>query len=97
MPELFYVECGAVLRRRDLNGLMAPSRIAESIRELMAWSLRVTQVRGLFEDAWRLRANLTFADALDVALARHLSGDLLTDDSRLTRAPNLSVRVLSLP
>jgi predicted nucleic acid-binding protein len=61
VPELFYVECAVVLRRWDLNGVMAPLRIADSIRELMAWPLRVTQVRGLFEDAWRLPANLTAA------------------------------------
>jgi predicted nucleic acid-binding protein len=62
----------------------------------MAWPLRVTQVRGLFSDAWRLRANVTFADAIYVALAVHLDADVLSDDARLANTPNLPVRVLHL-
>jgi predicted nucleic acid-binding protein len=73
------------------------AQIGEAIDELMAWPLRVTQVRGLFADGWRLRANVTFADAMYVALAEHLGADLLSDDSRLAKAPGLPVRVLHLP
>jgi predicted nucleic acid-binding protein len=58
--------------------------------------LRVTQVRRLFADAWRLRANVTFADARHVALAEHLGADLLSDDGRLANTPRLPVRVLRL-
>jgi hypothetical protein len=53
----------------------------------MGWPLRITQVRGLFADAWRLRANVTFADAVYVALAGHLGADLLSDDCRPARQP----------
>lgn len=49
MPELFYVECGGVLRRWDLNRVLGPAKVADDIAELKAWPLRVTQVRGLFE------------------------------------------------
>ncbi len=63
VPELFYVECGAVLRRWDLNTILSKAQIATAVEELMAWPLRVTQVRGLFFDAWGLRANLIFAGA----------------------------------
>lgn len=97
VPEHFYVECGAVLRRWDLNGILTATEIAQAIDALMAWPLRVTQVRGLFADAWRMRANVTFADALYVALAPDLGADLLSDDRRLANAPNLPVRVLHLP
>ena len=68
VPELFYVECGAVLRRWDLNAVLSPAQISTAVHELMSWPLRVTQVRTLFRDAWRLRANITFADAIYVAL-----------------------------
>lgn len=44
-----------------------------------------------------MRANLTFADGLYVALAAHLGGSLLTDDGRLANAPTLTVPVLHLP
>lgn len=97
VPELFYVECGGVLRRWDLNRVLGPAKVADAIAELKAWPLRVTQVRGLFEDAWRLRRNVTFADAVYVALAHRLGAAILTDDGRLARTPNLPVRVLSLP
>ena len=97
VPEHFYVECGAVLRRWDLNSVLTPDQIGRAIDELMAWPLRITQVRRLFPDAWRLRANLSFADALYVALARHLDAELLTDDNRLANAPNLPIQILHLP
>jgi predicted nucleic acid-binding protein len=73
VPEVFFVECGSVLRRWDLNRILAQDEIDRALRELMAWPLRVTQIRGLFGDAWRLRATVTFADALYVALAEHLA------------------------
>jgi predicted nucleic acid-binding protein len=52
-------------------------------------------VRGLFADAWRLRANVTFADAVYVALAEHLGGDLLSV-ADWANTPGLPVRVLRL-
>jgi predicted nucleic acid-binding protein len=39
--------------------------------------------------AWALRANLTFYDALYVALAASLNAVLITTDARLSRAPDL--------
>jgi len=97
VPELFFVGCGAVLRRWDLNRILTRAQIDQALDALMGWPLRVTQVRGLFADAWRLRANVTFADAVYVALAAHLGADLLSDDGRLANAPGLPVRVLHLP
>jgi len=97
VPELFFVECGAVLRRWDLNHILTRAQIDHATDALMGWPLRITQVRGLFADAWRLRANVTFADAVYVALAAHLGADLLSDDGRLANAPGLPVRVLHLP
>jgi predicted nucleic acid-binding protein len=96
VPELFYVECGAVLRRWDLNAILAPTQITTALEQLMAWPLRVAQMRVLFSDAWGLRANLTFPHAVYVALAEHLGADLLTDDHKLAGAPNLPVRALHL-
>jgi predicted nucleic acid-binding protein len=97
VPDHFFVECGAVLRRWDLNGVLPPERIGSAVVELNAWPLRIAQVRGLFADAWRVRFNLTFADALYVALADHLRAEVLTDDSRLVNTPGLTVGTLHLP
>jgi len=97
VPEFFYVECGAVLRRWDLNTILTPEEISAAMDALMAWPLRVVQVRGLLADAWRRRANITFPDAIYVALADHLGADLLTDDQKLANTPKLPVRPLHLP
>lgn len=94
---MFYVECGAVLHRWDLNRILTPAQISQAIDELMAWPLRITQVRGWFAHAWGLRANVTFADAVYVAFAEHLGADLLYEYIRLANTPGLSVRVLHLP
>jgi predicted nucleic acid-binding protein len=67
------------------NRILTPAQIDQAIDALPGWPLRVTQVRGLFADAWRLRANVTFADAVYVALAAHLGSDLLCDDGRLAK------------
>lgn len=97
VPELFYVECGAVLRRWDLNRILTAAEITAAVDALLAWPLRVTQVRTLFVDAWRYRANLTFPDSVYVALAEHLGAPLLTDDHKLVNAPNLPITTLHLP
>lgn len=96
VPETFFVEVGSVLRRWDLNAILTPDQVSEAIRQLAVWPLRIVQVRALIPDAWRLRRNLTFADATYVALAEHLGAKLLTDDHKLANAPTLSVPVLRL-
>lgn len=96
VPDLFYAECGSVLRRWDLNRIIPPDRMMRAIAELVSWPLRVAQTHGLWTDAWRFRHNFTFADAVYVALAQHLNADLLTDDMKVVNAPNLPVRTLHL-
>ena len=90
------MECGAVLRRWELNAVLPGDAIATAVSELKAWPLRVAQVRGLLDDAWRLRFNLTVADALYVALAEHLGARVLTDDGHMVNAPGLPVGTLYL-
>lgn len=55
------------------------------------------QVSGLFSDAWRLWADITFADSVYVALAEHLGAPLLTDDHKPVASLNLAIRTLHLP
>jgi predicted nucleic acid-binding protein len=58
--------------------------------------LRIAPLHPLFASAWRYRHNITFADAKYVALAEHLSAQLLTDDHKLANVPALPVPVLRL-
>ena len=52
-PSCFSWSAGAVLRRWDRTGILTRAQIDQAIEALMGWPLRVTQVRGLFADAWR--------------------------------------------
>jgi predicted nucleic acid-binding protein len=47
----------------------------------------------LAHTAWQLRHNLTYYDALYVALATRLGSPLLTADARLARSPGLPCSV----
>ena len=96
VPEVFFVECGAVLRRWDLNRVLTSREITTAVDQLLVWPLRIAQVRPLFRDAWGRRANVSFPDAVYVALAAHLGAALLTDDHRLANAPRLPVPVLRI-
>lgn len=91
------MECGAVLRRWDLHGVLAAAQITVAVDDLMAWPLRIAQTRPLLPAAWRLRGNITVPDAMYVALAQHVKGYLLTDDQRLANAPTLPVPVIHIP
>lgn len=96
VPEIFYVECGAVLRRWDLRQVLTSQQVAASVNALLAWPLQIAQVRPLFADAWVRRANMTVPDALYVALAEHLKAPLLTDDHKLAGSPRLGIQILRL-
>lgn len=94
VPEHFYIECAAVLRRWDLRHRLPRAAIDEALQQLLTWPLRVAGLHSLLPGAWALRANVTLADGVYVALAARLRAPLLTDDSRLAGAPNLSVEML---
>ena len=58
-------------RHSAAAGRAWPAQVGQAIQELMTWPLRVTQVRWLFADARCIPGDVTFADALYVALAKH--------------------------
>ncbi len=43
VPELFFAECGSVLRRWDLNRILTHAEIDQAIDALMGWPLRITR------------------------------------------------------
>jgi predicted nucleic acid-binding protein len=81
VPELLFVECGAVLRRWDPH----PDTRADRSGPRCADGLAAARHPG----AWFVRrrkattSSVSFADAVYVALAAHLGADLLSDDGRL--------------
>jgi len=93
-PHLIDAEIGNLLRGRVLRNEIGAADAEELL--LAAPALvdhRYEITGGLARAAWARRDNLTFYDALYVALAAALSLSLLTADDRLRRAPDLGCAV----
>ena len=91
VPEHFYAEAAAVLRRLELSQKATPTRVQLALARLLSTPTRHVAVKPLLAEAWTLRHNLTIADALYVVVARHLEATLVTADRRLANAPGLPV------
>lgn len=92
-PHLLDAEFGNALRRQVRRGIVEAAAAAV----LLQWAPVFVDVRHehgpLAADAWTLRDNLTFYDALYVALAAALAVPLVTADARLAAAPALPCTV----
>jgi predicted nucleic acid-binding protein len=95
VPEHYFAEVAAVLRRAEINQITSQARVAAAFTELVAAPVRRVQVRPLLPEAWGRRGNLTVHDALYVVLASHLSASLVTTDAKLANAPNLGVPTIT--
>ena len=86
-PFLVDAEVGNVLRRMTLRAEIGPEAAGRARRLAERTVQRRHRHDGaLAERAWRLRENVTFSDALYVALAEALRCPLITADARLGRA-----------
>lgn len=92
-PHVFDAEVGHVLRRAVSAGKLRQATALAALRDLADMPLRRVGHVGLLERAWKLRANVTFYDALYVALAERLDMALITLDQRLKRAAPARVTV----
>lgn len=95
VPEHYFAETVAVLRRHELNQRYGSARIQVALDRLLTAPVRRVSVRPLIPEAWGFRHNLTVADALYVVVAQHLSAALVTSDLRLAAAPNLPVATIT--
>lgn len=93
-PHLIDAEVGNVLRRHEQAGHIstAEADTAARVAELLV-DHRYPHVGALARRAWNLGHNLSFYDALYVALASCLEVPLLSADSRLSRAPGLPCQI----
>ena len=89
-PHLIDAEVGNALRRMAARGEIDP-RLARTLLHScpLLVDVRHDHLGGLARFAWSLRDNLTFYDALYVALAAGLRAPLVTADRRLAAAPDL--------
>lgn len=93
-PYLIDAEVGNVLRRHEQANRVSSTEADTALRA--GWVLvdhRYPHGGTLAERAWKLRHNLSFYDALYVALAERLDVPLLTGDARLARAPGLPCEI----
>ena len=84
-PHLVDAEVGHVLRRAVIVGELRQSAAREALADLADMPLRRAGHVGLLQRAWKLRRNVSFYDALYVALAERLDMTLVTLDVRLER------------
>lgn len=91
MPSL-----GRYLRRHTLGGRLAAADAQRGFGAFRALGVETYPSAPLLADAFALRENFTFDDALYVALARRLDEPLATTDVHLARAaPSVGVAVAS--
>lgn len=93
-PHLIDAEVGNVLRRHERGARLSPEEALLGLRSAPALvDHRYPHAGPLVELAWAWRHNLSFYDALYVALAVLLDVPLITGDVRLSRAPNLTCTI----
>lgn len=93
-PHLLDAEVGHALRRAVLSDEISEAE-ARSALGAMPHLIdnRYPHSSRLIEHAWQLRHNVTFYDALYVALAAALDVPLLTGDARLAAASGLTCQI----
>lgn len=87
-------EVGHALRGMVMRKALAPGRASRALDALALMRLVRTGHMHLMDEAWQLRNNLSFYDALYVALAGKIDATLVTLDTRLASAPKLPAKVV---
>lgn len=93
IPHLADAEVGHVLRRAVLVGELSMGAARAALRTLSEMPLMRAAHRPLLERAWKLYANMSFYDALYVALAERLGVPLLTLDVRMATVAGIRAKV----
>jgi predicted nucleic acid-binding protein len=96
-PHLIDAEVGNVLRKQVAAGAIDADTAEAGLRALEPLIGARYAHTAFVKPAWSLRHNVTYYDALYVALAARLDVPLLTADKRLANAPGLpcTVEVIS--
>ncbi len=92
-PHLIDAEVGHVLRRAVASGALAATLARSALADLADLPIQRAPHAGLLERAWELRGNVSFYDALYVALAERLGEPLVTLDARLAGAPGIRATI----
>jgi len=85
-PDHLVAECGQVLRRLVLHAGLDAERALLGLDTLLALPIAFYPTSLFAQEAFTLRDNFTFDDALYVVMAQRLGEDLASTDERLTAA-----------
>ncbi len=85
-PHLIDAEVGQALRANARAGRIASGRAKKALAEFAEMPVRRVEHEPLLHGAWEMRDNVSFYDALYLALARMMEQPLLTFDARLAKA-----------
>lgn len=86
-PELIDAEVLSFVRRKTLQGVISSRRAVQAVDLLSEWPFTRLPHRPLLQAAFALRDNLSAYDALYVAAAVAVDGEIVTADGPLARAP----------
>jgi predicted nucleic acid-binding protein len=92
-PHLVDAEVGQALRGVVRAGELTAKAAAAALTDLMEMRLQRVSHHLLAGRAWELRENVSFYDALYVALAEQLEAPLVTLDAKLAKAPGLRAEI----
>lgn len=95
-PHLLDAEVGQVLRRLTAAGLMSPATAQASLDDLANLPMVRYPHVPLLPRAFELRGNVTFYDALYLALAEAIDAPMLTCDRALAKIKKSSAQVWAL-
>jgi predicted nucleic acid-binding protein len=97
-PQVLDAEVGHALRRKTMvTKELSLNTAVKALEVFTATEIRRYDHLDLMGRAWQLRENLSFYDALYVALAEMLEAPLVTVDARIAKAPGIPAIVQILP
>ena len=95
-PELLDLEVLSALRKSALRNKLSNEAALSAIGKLEQLSIERVSHEGLAELTWQYHRNVSIYDAIYLATAKNRKLEVLTADSRLSRAPGVDVVVHDL-
>ena len=92
-PELFDIEVMSAMRGFVLRGRISSDDAHDTISLLTGLEIERISHQGFVLPAWHYFRNVSSYDAVYLAIAEHFDVAVITADSKLSRAPAVSVAV----
>ena len=93
-PSILDMEVASAIWRLERTAAINPQEASRAVQGLRNVAIRRIDCAALLAEAWTLRTSVRVSDAFYVAAARMLEADLITSDTRLSRAHSLGITVI---